>query len=172
MKALLKASLVFAFLSVGAQIANAIIEVNFSITTTSVDPALGGLNGSGQLSYDETLLDGVGDASLESSDFLVSVTLFSQTFTNGDDFGFPSFPILTIEDSEPTFLNFIVGEAGGNPIAIADPRVLGVRFEDIVVTRGGEFTAEAIVIPVPEPTAASFLIVFSVLLACARRKRV
>jgi hypothetical protein len=82
----------------------------------------------GSLEFDETVLDSNGDGDLTSvSGFTsLSLTFEGQTFGLSDDAGFPEYPVLSVEDSLISILDFFAAESDTftNPTRIDAPGVL------------------------------------------------
>ena len=93
-----------------------------------------GTFGMGSLTYDSTALDGNGDGFFEGDEFVLSVTLFGQTFTGADDYDAPFFPELEVVDSTPASLDFFITELdlpfapAGTLTDITEPGVFSIGF--------------------------------------------
>jgi hypothetical protein len=113
--------------------------------------------GSGSITCDDALSTGVGDELLGSSDFMVELMLFGQTFTHGDDIDFALFRELWFFNGEIEVLNFLIAEIAfdpaRNPVMIDEPNVVSIeRFEAFAFSGSpGLLVSVFVVTPIPAP---------------------
>ena len=92
-----------------------------------------GETGTIDVSYDDLDISGVGNETLDSSQFTLEMMLFGQTFTEANDVDFPGFPELSFIDGTIVFIDYIINEnALSNPTAIDDPRIAGILGGDVI----------------------------------------
>ena len=84
------------------------VSFDFDVFVTS--GPYSGTSGTGMVSFDDSDLDGDGNAVLEGDEFSLLVTLFGQSFTEADDYDAPFYPELVVSDGSPTGLDFLVTE--------------------------------------------------------------
>lgn len=154
-----------------------VVPFTAEVVSSFPSPEFIGETGSGSITYDDSLITGVGDESLGASDFLVELMLFGQTFTNGDDIDFPGFPELGFFDGVITVLNFIISETGfgpgTNPVMIDEPNVIGIDMFDVFSAAGtpGLFVPVTVITAsVPAPATIA-LIGLAGVIAARKTKR-
>lgn len=169
MKYLLSAS------AVSALLAGPAMAATFDITGTISNGIFAGISGSGTITFDETLLTGVGDESLvpvgsttlgaiEDSTLDIIFDVGPEIFTAMNDVDFPDFPSFDFLDGALTFIDYVVvdGESGAD---LAPYGVLSGSFSDDLFFDDAEqsffvsIDLEYDVSPVPLPAGLPMLLV-------------
>lgn len=149
-----------------ALVNSAVINVNYTATASAGEFA--GTVGTGTISYDDSLLTGLGAEALSGIQFSVSLTVFGQTFTNTDDVAYHPgvvdvFPKLYFADGDLMGVDFAVSEhyvADTDPaystlVNIIEPGVFDLSTGNLTWVSGNEYAVELFVnadstaVPVP-----------------------
>ncbi len=153
-----------------------VVPFTVEVVDSFPSPQFLGATGSGSITYDDSLLTGVGIELLGTSDFMVELMLFGQTFTNSDDINFPLFPELGFIDGDIVVLDFLISEFAfdppANPVLIDEPNVVGIDLFDALPIAGapGLFIPVFITTPIPAPATIP-LMALAGLIAMRKSKR-
>ena len=131
-----------------------LMRESFLVEVLAGGPAAGE-TGNVVVEYDGTFVPEFGDFTLLGDEFVLTLDLFGQTFTNNNDIGFDIlFPNLTFFDRSVVFIDFVVNEFYFfNPTPINDPRIEEFGGGDVangtwfVTTFGPEFPEEEVPVP-------------------------
>ncbi|MEM1142144.1 MAG: hypothetical protein AAGI88_06115 [Pseudomonadota bacterium] len=126
------------------------------------------------IGYDDGLITGVDFETLFGGEFELSMTLFGQTFSDGDDADIDiGFPALSFFFGEVSFLSFSASETSlANPVDIIDPRIDAIFGGDFIdgfyfVSTDGPDPVDPPSVPAP----ATLLLILSGLLVGRARRR-
>lgn len=88
----------------------AIVTENFSVSV--LDGEFIGTTGSGFFSYDNSLITGFGNETIDANSGLaLELTVFGQTFTEANDIDYSGYPALTFLDGAISSLDYYVSES-------------------------------------------------------------
>lgn len=136
--------------------------------------------GVGSFSIDGTLIvppytGDVGPMTPVTGSMSLTFTILGQTFSDSDDSGYPTFPLLSLVDGAPQYLSFWIEEPG---TSINEPGAEVIFLEGFLGDSlgGYDYKVQANVLgtkPVPEPSAVAFSVVAALGLGAfvVRRRR-
>ncbi|SET57075.1 PEP-CTERM sorting domain-containing protein [Thalassotalea agarivorans] len=155
---MLKAVLASLFLSLSS-IANAGL-ITEELDVAIVSGVAVGATGSLSVEFDDDLLSGVGEETLEGTEFTMTLNLLGQIFTNTNDTDYPQYPWLIFSDGVITELDLIISEINRtNPTDINFPGVVSISGGDVRSSdERSVFLVTTTGVPVPEPSTLAIFV--------------
>ena len=134
---LIKSASAIAALVLSTNVNAALITESFTVTVEN--GVYSGAMGTGSFTYDNGLLLGVGEETINPvSGLIIEFNVFGQTFTEQNDVDYDTYPALSFFDGSVTGLDYIVSEISGITLTnINQEGVYGFLINGLTAVEGG-----------------------------------